>query len=257
MNSWQAPFSLPPVEPPVSIIESTTPIPLFEEFHLYSNLIIDPEYDPLIYIDPELPSNNSSYQLAYSRLVTNIINTAISGRIPEVDRKGRLVLRKRIPERVTNYHHIFYRHNVRNGTLQNYPLIDILEEFVNTIDPYTNNPVWTEEDVVINMMRLERVFHMRIHGGRKKLDFIKTKEGNIPTNELLFSFSLFNLVDRKAKIVAMLMQTPYWHMSSHIKRAMWYLDVAENMANKVAVERPDLFNVWVDYIDYYSDVYEQ
>ena len=55
----------------------------------------------------------------------------------------------------------------------------------------------------------------------------------------------------------MLMQTPYWHMSSHIKRAMWYLDVAENMANKVAVERPDLFNVWVDYIDYYSDVYEQ
>lgn len=257
MSNWQAPLSLPPQLPPAPFFEPYSElIPLTEELSLYTRLIIDPDFEDKSYKDPNLNSEECTYEFAYSSLVTSIVNTAIKGRIPQVDSKGRLVFRERLPERVTNYHHLFYRHNIRSGDIEDYPLIDILFEDINLEDPYTHNPIWREEDIVINMMRLERIFHMRIHGGRNKLEYIKTNKGNIPTNDLLLAFALFNLADRKLEIVAKVTQSPYWHKSKSIQRALWYLDIAEKMANKVATKRPDLLDIWINYVEKYSQ-YEQ
>jgi hypothetical protein len=178
-----------------------------------------------------------------------ISEIANRGRMLGVNWRRELVIYEsdRVPRDITDIHHINQQRYFRAGNFTKYPLIEV-QEVLDRNDPIAGESLLKEKDSFINMVRLIRDFHCKLHNLKNPLRFIKTPLGSIDPHELIAAFVLFNISDRADDIRATMDSYPRSELYRSFNQTRWRLNIVEEAANTLAFQRPQLFDLWCYYI---------
>lgn len=192
-------------------------------------------------------------------LIHNMINTVIniSNYWRNLGVYGRkLVIFKRLPENRKNLHHINEQTNYRNKRYEKFPFYEDLADLLSLKNPYTDLTLLEDRNAIINLVPLLTNFHMRLHGGRRKVSTIETAFGNFDSKQLISFFTILNLSDNYKGINDFLESYIDFDTNVRILEIKWELDIAARMSSYLIYKYPELYRVWCYYV-YGVDINDQ